>query len=329
MISVAAIRTLFSINLCLLLLGFAPASHAWEALEDGLDRMLINVGQWAAGVDESSLEIRPGCSVSYYDNGNTDASETLVLLHGFSANKNLWLRMAASLKQYRVLIPDLAGHGESCYVESETHNIHYYAGFVYTWLQKMVAEKKVRGPVHVAGNSMGGWVSAQWAISYPATVKTLSLMDAAGVTSPVQSAFSQAQARGDNVFFFTDEAGYDRLSQMAMVSPPALPGWVKNAHIRAYLAQQPRYRKLFADITDSEGFAKKQLLDAYLPQIQAPTLIVWGKQDQVVDVSMASVYAQGIRGSELVLLDNVGHVPMVEAAEQLAERYRQFIEQHR
>lgn len=323
MTSVTAKRTLLSLSLCLLWLGVAPASHAWEALEDGLDRVLINIGQWAAGVDEKSLEIRPGCAVSYYDNGNTAAPETLVLLHGFSANKNLWLRMAASLKQYRVLIPDLAGHGQSCYVESETHDIHYYAAFVQTWLQKMAM-----GPVHVAGNSMGGWVSAQLAISYPATVKTLSLMDAAGVTSPVQSAFSQAQARGENVFFFTDEAGYDRLSQMAMVSPPALPGLVKNAHIRAYLAQQPRYRKLFADITDSKGFAKTQLLDAHLPHIQAPTLIVWGKQDHVVDVSMATVFAQGIRGSEVALLDNVGHVPMVEAAEPVAERYRQFIEQH-
>lgn len=328
MTSAAAIRTAFATGLCLLSLGLAPTSHAWEALEDGLDRMLINVGQWAAGVDEKSLEIRPGCAVSYYDNGNTEAPETLVLLHGFSANKNLWLRMAASLKQYRVLIPDLAGHGQSCYVESETHNIHYYAGFVHSWLHAIATQANAIGPVHVAGNSMGGWVSAQLAISYPATVKTLSLMDAAGVTSPVQSAFSQAQARGENVFFFTDEAGYDRLSHMAMVSPPALPGLVKNAHIRAYLAQQPRYRKLFADITDSEGFAKSQLLDAQLPQIQAPTLIVWGKQDQVVDVSMATVYAQGINDSEVVLLDNVGHVPMVEAAEQLAERYHQFIEQH-
>lgn len=323
MTSVAAIRAALSISLCLFSLGFAPASHAWEALEDGLDRVLINIGQWAAGVDEKSLEIRPGCAVSYYDNGNTEAPETLVLLHGFSANKNLWLRMAASLKQYRVLIPDLAGHGQSCYAESEIHDIHYYAAFVHTWLQKMAV-----GRVHMAGNSMGGWVSAQLAISYPAMVKTLSLMDAAGVTSPVQSAFSQAQARGENVFFFTDETGYDRLSHMAMVSPPTLPGLVKNAHIRAYLALQPRYRKLFADITDSEGFAKTQLLDAHLSQIQAPTLIVWGKQDQVVDVSMATVYAQGIRGSEVALLGNVGHVPMVEAAEPLAERYHQFIALH-
>lgn len=317
---VACLRAVLTTSLCLLMLTYAPASYAWEALENGLDRMLIHIGEWAAGVDEKTLEISPGCAVSYYDNGNTEAQETLVLLHGFSANKHLWLRMAASLKQYRVLIPDLAGHGQSCYVDGETHDIPYYARFVQTWLQRLAV-----GPVHMAGNSMGGWVSAQVAISYPTALKTLGLMDAAGVASPVQSAFSQAQARGDNVFFFTDEAGYDRLSQMAMVSPPALPGLVKNAHIRTYLAQQPRYRKLFADITDNEGFAKTQLLDAQLSQIKVPTLIVWGKQDQVVDVSMATVFAQGISGSRVELLDNVGHVPMVEAAETTAELYTRFI----
>lgn len=323
MLSARPLRAALTGTVCLLALTFTPATYAWDALEDSLDRLLINIGLWASGLEEKSLELSPGCSISYYDNGKTEATDTLVLLHGFSANKNLWLRMAASLKQYRVLAPDLAGHGQSCYVEGQTHTIPYYAGVVHAWLQKLNA-----GPVHLAGNSMGGWVSAQYTLSYPEAVRTLALMDAAGVTSPVQSAFMQAQARGDNVFFFNDEAGYDRLSHMAMVSPPALPGLVKNAHLRAYLALQPRFRKLFADITDSQGFAGSQLLDAQLPAIKAPTLILWGKQDQVVDVAMADVFRRGIAGSELVVLDGVGHVPMVEAAERTAAIYADFIGKH-
>lgn len=305
-------------------LSFPATCLAWDALEDGLDQMLVGIGKWAAGLDEKQISLSSGCAVSYFDNGNTEAKQTLVLLHGFSANKNLWLRFAVSLKDYRVLIPDLAGHGQSCYREGTPHTIPFYAEFVHEWLQKMAV-----GPVHLAGNSMGGWVSAQLALTYPADVNSLALMDAGGVASPVQSEFAQAQARGDNVFFFADEAGYDRLAHMAMVSPPALPGLVKQSHIRAYLTLQPRFRKLFADITDAQGFAQSQLLDGHLSDIHTPTLIVWGKQDQVVNVAMAEVYHRGIAGSEVELLDNVGHVPMVEAAEVTASIYVQFLQAHR
>lgn len=319
----SAVRAICFAGIGISLAIASPTTHAWEALEDGLDHLLIDIGQWAAGVDEKTVEIRPGCTLAYYDNGNTEASETLVLLHGFSANKDMWLRMAASMKTYRVLVPDLPGHGHSCHIDADTHDIPYYADAIHAWWKTLGLR-----PVHLAGNSMGGWVSAQLAIHHPDMLKSLALMDAAGVKSPVQSAFSKAQAQGDNVFFFSDEDGYDRLSHMAMVSPPSLPGLVKNAHIRTYLGLQPRFRKLFADITDQDGFDKSQLLDGQLGQIKTPTLILWGKQDQVVDVSMAQVYADGIAGSEVFLLDNVGHVPMVEAAEVTAERYTAFIEKH-
>lgn len=308
---------------------FLPVfAHAWEALEDGLDHALVTVGKWAAGLEEKHQALTPGCEVSYFDNGNSSnengsAPQTLVLVHGFSANKNLWLRIAVSLKNYHVLIPDLAGHGQSCYREGVPHTVPYYAGFLHQWLQTMGV-----GSVHLAGNSMGGWVAAQYALTYPSEVKTLALMDSAGVSSPVQSTFSRLQAQGDNVFFFSDEAGYDRLSQLAMVTPPALPGLVKRSHLRAYLALQPRFRQLFADINDAEGFAKNQLLDSRLGELHVPTLIVWGKQDQVVDVAMAEVFHRGIAGSEVSLLDNVGHVPMVEAAEATAAIYQQFLTAH-
>lgn len=321
MSSVTALRSFCLASICVLFLTYAPSVHAWTALEDGLDRLLIRVGLWAAGLEEKSLELSPGCSVVYYDNQNTQASETLVLLHGFSANKNLWIRFATSLKQYRLLIPDLAGHGQSCYIESVAHTIPYQVEFVHRWLHALGVT-----PVHIAGNSMGGWIGAYYASTYPDDLKTLALMDAGGVIPPVQSAFMQARARGDNVFFFNDMAGYDRLTQMAMVTPPTLPALVKNAHLRAYLALQPRFRKMFADITDTDGFARSQLVDERLASIRQPTLIVWGKQDQIVDVSMAAVYANGIASHETVLLDGVGHVPMVEQAELTAEHYRQFID---
>ena len=80
----------------------------------------------------------------------------------------------------------------------------------------------------------------------------------------------------------------------------------KATALLAYLALQPRFRKLFADITDSQGFAASQLLDAQLPAIKAPTLILWGKNDPFFTPSGAEAFLKDLPAAKLVWLD-AGH----------------------
>ncbi|CBL46081.1 Alpha/beta hydrolase [gamma proteobacterium HdN1] len=298
-----------------------PLTKLQQRLEDGAEKLMMTIVQKAVGLKLQQIKIPPDCTVHYFDNGNLRAQETLVLLHGFGANKNLWMHFASFFKEYRVLIPDLAGHGQTSYREGIAHTIGYHTQFVRQWLDALQISQ-----AHFVGNSMGGWIAAQYAISYPNSVITLTIMDAAGVRSPVESTVSKLMAKGENVFFFEDEAGYDRLANLAMVSPPALPKIIKRAQLRAFLTIQPRLRRMFTDITENNTFAESQLLDHDLDKIKAPTLIVWGASDQVTDVAASGVFLQGISGSRRVILENVGHVPMVEKAADTAKAYRNFLE---
>lgn len=69
-------------------------------------------------------------------------------------------------------------------------------------------------------------------------------------------------------------------------------------------------------------------LSGILPAIEAPTLIVWGKRDRVLAPENAEVFAAGIEDSTVVLLEGVGHVPMLEVPEKSAQLWHRFLQRH-
>lgn len=307
----------------LLVFGVSSRALAWDALEDTIVDGLMKVGRMAADVEVKSVEVSPGCQMYYYENNGK--GETLVLLHGFTGDKDNWTQFAAELKQYHLIIPDLGGHGQTCFDESTVYSIPFQAQLLHQFLAKLNVNK-----YHLAGNSMGGWITTYYAATYPDDVKTITLFDAAGVTSPVKSPFFLVRDKGENPFFFTDQAGFATLLGYAMEDPPFFPWPVMNVQFRHILAQQPRMKKIFNDISgNNPATTETQMVDSLLEKIKQPALIVWGKQDRVLDVSMADVFANGLVNHEKVLLDGVGHVPMLERPTQTAKIYAEFIEKHK
>ncbi|HET8706307.1 MAG TPA: alpha/beta hydrolase [Pseudomonadales bacterium] len=297
--------------------------YAWDALEDSLFNVLASAGRAAADLETKSIEVTPGCQMVYYESSGT--GETAVLLHGFTGDKDNWTRFAAAMKPYHLIIPDLGGHGQTCFDEKTIYSIPFQAQLLHTFLSKLNVKS-----FHLAGNSMGGWISTYYAAEYPDDVKSIGLFDAGGVNSPVKSEFFLAQEKGENQFFFTDRAGFDAFLKLAMQDPPFMPWPVMNVQFRHILAQQPRMKKIFNDISGkTEGAPQNQMVDGLLEKIKQPTLILWGKQDQILNVSMADEFAKGLSNHEKVILDGVGHVPMLERAEETAKIYSAFIDKHK
>ncbi len=252
--------------------------------------------------------------VSYYEGGDPQ-QETVVLVHGFTADKDNWPRFARHLlDDYHVLIPDLAGHGESSWDAAWNYSMPAQAARLRAFLRQLQV-----GPVHLAGNSMGGFLSATYAVHYPQSVRSLALLDAAGVRSPEPSPMDERIAQGENPFFFDDPQEFLRFWNFAMQDPPWMPQLVVTHLGREHVARRGRYEKIFGD------FAGKDLLDQRLGEIRAPTLIVWGDQDRLLDVSMARVYDAGIPAAKTILMEGVGHLPMIERPAESAAIYRKFL----
>jgi pimeloyl-ACP methyl ester carboxylesterase len=292
--------------------------------EDKLFELVQRAGALAAGLKLKTLELEPGRQMYYYDSDPGSSRPVLVLVHGFNADKSHWTLLATHLRRYRLLIPDLGGHGQTWHDSTLTYDIPYQARLLYRFLQTLGV-----GACHLAGNSMGGWVSAWFAADYPHMVKTLSLLNAAGVSAPNLSPFFQALDRGRNPFFYDDQAGFDALLQLATETPlPAIKA-LEHAQFRLGQARQLPGRKIFNDITNSNHtrFAPEQLLEPKLGLIIAPTLLLWGRQDRIIDVTSVGVFAKGLRQHEAVILEGVGHIPMVERPRQTARIIKRFINQ--
>lgn len=304
-------------------------NRAFETLrgkvEDVTYHALKSVGQKIAGLERKATEVLPGLNLHYFDNNNTAAKETLVLIHGFNVSKDHWTLFSAHLKQYRVLVPDLGGHGENCFDEDTVYDIPYQV----TLLNRFLSRLNIH-TFHLAGNSMGGWVTTYYTSEFPDAVKTMGLFSAAGVESPTKSHFFKSLEKGENYFYFNDRAGFDELSKLGAEAPIFSPWPIMQIQARLGIAQQTRTKKIFSDIINREHtyFTPQHMVDTRLPDIKQPTLILWGKQDRIMDLSMAEIYANGLENNEKIYLDGVGHVPMLEKPRLTANLYAAFIERH-
>ncbi|MCP3952871.1 MAG: alpha/beta hydrolase, partial [Desulfobacterales bacterium] len=107
--------------------------------------------------------------IEYLEGGQGD---TLLLLHGFGANKDNWTRIGKHLTpHFRVIAPDLPGFGESGKNPDGDYSISAQARFVKDFVQALGIKS-----FHIGGSSMGGNIAGAYASSNPETLKSLLLI---------------------------------------------------------------------------------------------------------------------------------------------------------
>lgn len=264
-----------------------------------------------AGLVQRSIHMEDH-DIAYLEGGK---GETIILLHGFGQDKDSWTRFAKFLTEdHHVIIPDLPGFGES----SSFMDKHYDIETQVERIQSFVNGLKIK-KFHISGNSMGGYIAGMYAAAHPDRVLSLGLFGSAGVKSPSESEYYRLKREGHNPLVANDMAGFDRLMSFVFIEPPELPDSVKS-----YMAEQSVMRnginsKILKEIVDTF------LLENKLGQIQSRTLILWGDSDRIEDVSGATVFEKGIKNSTVVIIENCGHLCMVERPEDTSEEYRKFI----
>ncbi len=274
------------------------------------------IEQWRAGLHERSVSVND-LKVSYYE-GGPQGAETVLLLHGFGADKSTWLWFARTLtERYHVIIVDLPGFGAS----DRPHG-SYDVGTQAERLAAFVDALGIRR-LHLAGHSMGGHIAALYAARYPDQVSSLALIANAGVTAPRRSPFFQRlEEQGDNPLLVDSEPQFDELLDWLFVAPPQFP-----ERLHQYLAQ----RAVADSAHQHEVF--EHLLDRYvplepeLPRIQARTLLLWGDQDRILDVSSIEIIQSLLKDVSVVIIKGCGHAPILERPEESAADYLKFIDQ--
>jgi pimeloyl-ACP methyl ester carboxylesterase len=287
----------------------------WQAGKAGDDYGTPATPDWI------SIDWRPhlrqrvidGRSVNYLDYGDgIDGLEPVVFVHGLGGCWQNFLENVprAADEGRRVIALDLPGFGFS-EMPTDDISISGYGRTVNTLLDELDV-----GEVVMVGNSMGGFISAEVAIQFPARVARMVLVSAAGVTtSDLRSGPILAGARvvGAIAARTAAAAASERIVRRRHL---------KHAAYNTFIRHPTRIRpELLYEITRGSG--RPGFIDALraimdydfrdrLPEIGCPTLIVWGTDDMLVPESDASEFERLIDGSRKLIFEDTGHMAMIE-----------------
>jgi pimeloyl-ACP methyl ester carboxylesterase len=267
-----------------------------------------------------------GRSVNYVDYGSGSAGdglEPVVFVHGLGGCWQNWLENIprAAAEGRRAIALDLPGFGFS-EMPGDDISISGYGRVV-----NSLCDELDLGEVVLVGNSMGGFISAETAIQFPARVARVVLVSAAGVTT------SDLRAR-------PIMAGARVVAAVATRTATMSERVVRRRHLRhlvyhSFIRHPTRIRnELLYEITRGSG--RPGFLDALqaimdydfrdrLPEIGCPTLIVWGTEDMLVPSSDADEFERLIPRSRKVIFRDTGHMAMLERPQTFNDCMMEFL----
>lgn len=273
--------------------------------------------------DTKFMTLDDGLKIHYTDTGPRDRS-ALVLVHGFSASLHTWDAWKADLEQdYRVITLDLPGHGLSRAEDPSLATIDRFVSVVHEVTQDLGVERFT-----LAGNSMGGNTAWSYALTHPETLDGLILVAASGWPD-------EAGEGDDQPMIFTllanplaravlKDLDMTSLTRSGLEGSYTDQTFVTDALVERYVAlsRAPGHRATLLAIMSGERVrADAERLSA----IAVPTLVMWGRDDNLVPVSGASKFADAIEGSNLIIYDNIGHLPQEENTAQSIADVRAFM----
>ena len=253
-------------------------------------------------------DIPGGFRAHYRDDGPADAPVVL-LVHGFGDSFLSWAGWIDVLsKDFRVITLDLPGHGltraPADFAPSSEAQVKFVGDLAAALNLKSYA---------IAGSSMGGGVAWRTTLAYPESVWGLVLVDAAGWPNAARGEPPLAfKLLGTPVGRFlletietrpiTSESLKANFVDKSIVTPAFVDRWVA-------VQRAPGHRPI---LMKSLGAATSNATPEAVGAIRAPTLVLWGDKDVLLDVASAQKFADAIPGAKLIVYPDVGHLPQLE-----------------
>ena len=240
---------------------------------------------------------------------------TIVMVHGFTGSKENWYPLARALgDDYRLLIPDLPGWGQSQRRRGVAYGFERQAAHVEAFIRALSPD----APVVLLGHSMGGGIAALVAARHPQRIAAVGLIDAAGVRFR-DNAFGLDVLAGKNPFAVQDDASLQRYVDIVFHDPAAKP-WIPWPASAGLIRKRRADAAFEQSVLDRIGRGDEAMLPGReAAAIRQPALLLWCRQDRVIDPSALDAYAARIPQARKVLLDGCGHMAIVERPRQVAE----------
>ncbi|QNN45428.1 alpha/beta hydrolase [Thermomonas brevis] len=276
----------------------------------------------AAGLSRGMVEAAGHRWVYAHRAAADPAAPVVVMVHGFTGSKENWYPLARALGgRYRLLIPDLPGWGESERRPGAAYGFVEQAANVAAFIDALSPER----PVVLLGHSMGGGIAALVAARWPERIAKVGLFNAAGVRFD-DNQFGLDVLAGKNPFAVEDAATLRRFVDTVFFDDAAKP-WIPWPASAALIAKRRADAAFEQTVLDRIGRGDESLLPGEeASRIRQPALLLWGRQDAVIDPSALALYAARIPQARQVLLDGCGHMSIAERPREVAEALVRFLQ---
>ncbi len=245
-----------------------------------------------------------GQNIRYFEAGQ---GSIVILLHGLGSVKEIWSANIGALSaKYHVYALDQIGFGHSDKPLLE-YKIATFVEFLHAFMQSQNLSKAT-----LVGNSLGGWIAIDFAARHPEMFDKLVLVDSAGLPWGKPIAVDLNPASLEDMRTLLDSLFYDKKMASEEFVLQVFTNHVRNND--GYTIQRTL-----------AGFAQNQFEDAKLSSIHTPTLVVWGREDELIPVSSGEKLRDGIPGAKLVVFEQCGHVPQLEKPAEFNQALSDFL----
>jgi pimeloyl-ACP methyl ester carboxylesterase len=258
--------------------------------------------------------------------------EPVFLLHGSFASLHTWDAWQREMSPYYQTISlDFPGHGLTGPDSLKRYGIKDYSALVHALAQKLNIEQ-----YHVAGNSMGGAVAMQLASDYPGNVRSLNLIDAAGAPAADRTLTDSTAPKKSNSggAWIFQVARHPVFSKLLLSCTPKFLFAMNMKQVYGDDSKvtdevTTRYYELMLREGNRQAtldrLSQPRNSNIQFERLTMPTLILWGAEDTWIPLAQGKRLQQALPGSNLMILDGVGHVPMEESPTETVSEYLSFL----
>ncbi len=272
-----------------------------------------------AGAPGKFVRLRDG--VTHYDLAGPGSGRTTVLLSGASVPFYIWdpTRDALAANGFRVLRYDYYGRGFS-----DRPRLRYDLATYDRQLTELLDSLRIRGPVDVAGISMGGVIAANFADRHPERARSLTLVDPGfaaihetpvplripGVADLMMTLGASSLAKGQRDDF---------------LHPERYPDWVQRYEVQM---RYKGFRRAQLETVRGDVFKRPVRSFATLARSRIPMLIIWGKADRTVPFARSDSVRAAFPRAEFHAIEDAAHLPQIEQAAVVDSILVRFLRAH-
>jgi pimeloyl-ACP methyl ester carboxylesterase len=302
--------------ICRLIFG-APAGAAEPAATAAAPHLAIDLNAFDAS--KKTMALPNGETLAYIDRGERSAP-AVVLIHGYTDNARDWVPMLPYLsKRYRLILVDIRGHGQSSKPEC------CYTRLDFAYDIKLLLDALAVSKADIVGHSLGSIIAQTFAENWPEKTAHVVLISSTG-GAPAGSPKKPPQ--------FDFAAAIRQLKEPIEADSPFMIAWwdsptpVDQDFIR-------RQRKDAAGIplrvwlaVLDQALAGDQYADlqATLPRLKAPTLLIWGSKDPIMEEAVRQSLRRALPNAKVKIFAGLGHNPFWEDPRGVAEVVNAFLD---